>query len=37
MIFSLIYFGFFWLMPWWTQLGQFKQPPERVNFTAHAH
>jgi len=37
MILSLIYFGFFWLMPWWSQLGQFKQPPERVNFTPHAH
>jgi ubiquinol-cytochrome c reductase cytochrome b subunit len=37
MILSLIYFGFFWLMPWWSQCGQFKQPPERVNFTPHAH
>jgi len=37
MILGLIYFGFFWLMPWWSQLGQFKQPPARVNFTPHAH
>jgi ubiquinol-cytochrome c reductase cytochrome b subunit len=37
MILSLIYFGFFWLMPWWTQLGPVKQPPARVNFTPHAH
>ncbi len=32
---TLYYFGFFILMPWWSQLGKSKQPPERVNFTAH--
>jgi len=37
MILTLIYFAFFWLMPWWTRLGQFKQPPERITFKPHAH
>jgi ubiquinol-cytochrome c reductase cytochrome b subunit len=37
MILALVYFGFFWLMPWWSQKGQFKQPPARVNYTPHAH
>ena len=32
---TLIYFGFFLLMPWWTSVGEFKQPPERVNFKPH--
>ena len=32
---TLIYFGFFLFMPWWTQVGTFKQPPERVNFKPH--
>ena len=32
---TLIYFGFFLLMPWWSQLGQFKPVPDRVTFTAH--
>ena len=32
---TLIYFGFFLFMPWWTQAGTFKQPPERVNFKPH--
>jgi ubiquinol-cytochrome c reductase cytochrome b subunit len=32
---TLIYFGFFVLMPWWSRLGTFKQPPERVTFEAH--
>ena len=32
---TLIYFGFFLFMPWWTQVGTFKQPPERVTFKPH--
>jgi ubiquinol-cytochrome c reductase cytochrome b subunit len=32
---TLFYFGFFLLMPWWSQLGTFKTPPERVTFHAH--
>jgi len=32
---TLLYFGFFLLMPWWSQLGTFKPVPERVTFHAH--
>jgi ubiquinol-cytochrome c reductase cytochrome b subunit len=32
---TLIYFGFFLLMPWWSRLGQFKPVPDRVTFEAH--
>jgi len=32
---TLIYFGFFILMPIWSRIGTFKQPPERVNFKPH--
>jgi len=32
---TLVYFGFFLLMPWWTRLGTFKPVPERVVFAAH--
>lgn len=32
---TLVYFGFFLLMPWWTRLGEFKPVPERVTFAAH--
>jgi len=32
---TLFYFGFFLLMPWWSQKGQFKAVPERVTFTPH--
>ena len=32
---SLFYFGFFLLMPWWSQMGDTKPVPDRVNFTAH--
>jgi ubiquinol-cytochrome c reductase cytochrome b subunit len=32
---TLLYFGFFILMPWWSQLGTFKQVPDRVTFTPH--
>jgi ubiquinol-cytochrome c reductase cytochrome b subunit len=32
---TLYYFGFFLLMPWWSQLGEFKPVPERVVFQPH--
>jgi len=32
---TLFYFGFFFLMPWWSTIGQTKPVPDRVNFTAH--
>lgn len=32
---TLVYFGFFILMPIWSRLGQFKTPPDRVTFKAH--
>jgi ubiquinol-cytochrome c reductase cytochrome b subunit len=32
---TLLYFGFFLLMPWWSRLGSFKPVPERVTFAAH--
>jgi ubiquinol-cytochrome c reductase cytochrome b subunit len=32
---TLYYFGFFLLMPWWSQLGTFKAVPDRVTFAAH--
>ena len=32
---TLVYFGFFLLMPWWSRLGTFKPVPDRVIFTAH--
>ena len=32
---TLIYFGFFLLMPWWTRKGTFKLVPDRVTFAAH--
>jgi len=32
---TLIYFGFFLLMPWWSQLGEPKPVPTRVNFQPH--
>ena len=32
---TIFYFGFFMLMPWWSQLGKFKAVPDRVTFTAH--
>jgi ubiquinol-cytochrome c reductase cytochrome b subunit len=32
---TLIYFGFFALMPWWSRMGQFKTPPERVTYAHH--
>ena len=32
---TLFYFGFFFLMPWWSRLGTFKPVPDRVTFAAH--
>ena len=32
---TLFYFGFFVLMPWWSQLGEPKAVPARVTFAAH--
>jgi ubiquinol-cytochrome c reductase cytochrome b subunit len=32
---TLFYFGFFILMPWWSQIGTPKDPPARVTFKAH--
>jgi ubiquinol-cytochrome c reductase cytochrome b subunit len=32
---TLIYFGFFLLMPWWSASGRFKAVPSRVTFTPH--
>ena len=32
---TLVYFGFFLLMPWWSQLGTPKPVPDRVTFKPH--
>ncbi|MEO8310587.1 MAG: cytochrome bc complex cytochrome b subunit [Caldimonas sp.] len=32
---TLVYFGFFLLMPWWSRLGTFKPVPDRVTFKSH--
>ena len=32
---TLFYFGFFLLMPWWSQKGEPKPVPSRVQFAAH--
>jgi ubiquinol-cytochrome c reductase cytochrome b subunit len=32
---TLIYFGFFLAMPWWSKMGQFKPVPSRVTFVPH--
>jgi ubiquinol-cytochrome c reductase cytochrome b subunit len=32
---TLVYLGFFLLMPWWSRIGTFKPVPERVTFTPH--
>jgi ubiquinol-cytochrome c reductase cytochrome b subunit len=32
---TLFYFGFFLLMPWWSQIGEFKAVPDRVTFQPH--
>jgi ubiquinol-cytochrome c reductase cytochrome b subunit len=32
---TVIYFAFFLLMPWWSQMGTFKPVPDRVTFHPH--
>lgn len=32
---TLVYFGFFLLMPWWSRIGSFKPVPDRVVYAAH--
>ena len=32
---TLVYLGFFLLMPWWSRMGTFKPVPDRVTFNAH--
>ncbi len=32
---TVFYFGFFALMPWWSQMGEFKAVPDRVTFQPH--
>ena len=32
---TLLYFGFFLLMPWWSRLGTPKPVPSRVTFKPH--
>jgi ubiquinol-cytochrome c reductase cytochrome b subunit len=32
---AVCYFGFFFLMPWWSRMGTFKPVPERVTFAGH--
>jgi ubiquinol-cytochrome c reductase cytochrome b subunit len=32
---TVYYFGFFVLMPWWSQIGEFKAVPDRVTFNPH--
>jgi ubiquinol-cytochrome c reductase cytochrome b subunit len=34
-VFTLLYFSFFLLMPWWSAMGTFKVVPKRVTFTPH--
>jgi len=32
---TIYYLGFFFLMPYWSKLGEFKAVPDRVVFHAH--
>ena len=32
---TLVYFGFFLLMPIWSRIGEFKPVPERVTYSSH--
>jgi ubiquinol-cytochrome c reductase cytochrome b subunit len=32
---TLLYFAFFFLMPWWSRIGECKRVPDRVTFAAH--
>jgi ubiquinol-cytochrome c reductase cytochrome b subunit len=29
---TAFYFGFFFLMPWWSRMGAFKPVPDRITF-----
>ena len=35
MLGTVVYFGFFALMPWWSRMGTFKPVPDRVTFRPH--
>jgi ubiquinol-cytochrome c reductase cytochrome b subunit len=32
---TILYFGFFLAMPYWSKIGEFKPVPDRVTFAAH--
>jgi len=32
---AALYFGFCFLVPWWSRMGTFKPVPSRVTFTPH--
>ncbi len=32
---TFVYFAFFFLMPWWSKYGEFKDLPKRVTFNPH--
>jgi ubiquinol-cytochrome c reductase cytochrome b subunit len=32
---TLLYFGFFLFMPWWSRMGTFRPVPDRVTYTGH--
>jgi ubiquinol-cytochrome c reductase cytochrome b subunit len=32
---TFIYFGFFFLMPWWSRMGTFKPVPLRLTYKPH--
>ena len=32
---TLLYFGFFLFMPWWSRMGTFKPVPDRLTYTGH--
>lgn len=34
-VFSIIYFAFFFLMPWYSAIDKTKPVPERVTYHAH--
>jgi ubiquinol-cytochrome c reductase cytochrome b subunit len=34
-VFSVVYFAFFLLMPWYTRIDRTRQPPDRVTYHAH--
>jgi ubiquinol-cytochrome c reductase cytochrome b subunit len=34
-VFTVIYFAYFLLMPWWSRMDSTKPVPERVTYDAH--